>query len=103
MPVTLALQIGTGGLSTKEYGRRLYDYSAALSGYYRPVNDAPRSVQQQNAASDISRILEILKPSISGLAKYLGVSRTAIYDWIGGKQIGESTRQSWRILRRRPK
>jgi len=87
MPVTLALQLGTGGEATSAYNKLRYDFRAAAAGYYRPANDAPQTVQLQTAAKDISRVLEVLKPSISGLAKYLGVSRTAIYDWKSGKQI----------------
>lgn len=40
----------------------------------------------RTAADDISRIREILSPSISGLANILGVTRQAIYNWLNGEQ-----------------
>jgi hypothetical protein len=90
MPVTLALQLGTGGNATSTYNKLRYDLDVAAFGYYRPLNDDQQRVQPQSPASDISRILQVLKPSVSGLAKHLGVSRTAIYDWMSGKQISAS-------------
>lgn len=88
MPVTIALQLGTGGNATPTYNRLRYDLDVAAAGYYRPLNDEPQTDDgAQSAASCVSRILDVLKPSVSTLAKHIGVSRTAIYDWIGGKQI----------------
>jgi transcriptional regulator with XRE-family HTH domain len=87
MPVTIALQLGTGGTPTQAYNKLRYDVDVASAGYYRPLNDEQKAIDPQNPASDISRILQILKPSMSGLAKYLGVSRTALYDWLNGRQI----------------
>ncbi|HEX3939001.1 MAG TPA: hypothetical protein VHX43_15965 [Xanthobacteraceae bacterium] len=86
MPVTLALQLGTGGQATSEYNKLRYDFGAAAAGYYRGADDQ-KIVQSQTAANEIARILEVLKPSVSSLAKLMGVSRTAIYDWMSGKQI----------------
>ncbi len=87
MPVTLALQLGTGGQPTSEYNRLRYDLSGAVAGYYRPANVAYDAVLPETATNNISRILDILKLPVSGFAKYMGVSRTAIYDWMSGKQI----------------
>jgi hypothetical protein len=87
MPVTIALQLGTGGEATNAYNKLRYDFGSAAAGYYRPANDGAQIIRLQTAANDISRILEVLKPSVSGLAKHLGVSRTAIYDWTNGKQV----------------
>ena len=88
MPVTLAMQIATGGQPANIYNKLRYAVGMAPAGYYRPGDDDAQPASQQNATNDdISRILNILKPSVSGLAKYLRVSRTAIYDWMNGKQI----------------
>src|SRR5262249_47381401 len=90
MPVTIALQIGTGGQATAAYNRLRYDECMAAGGYYRPAIVDPQPVRLRSIADDITRVLQVLRPSISGLAKYLGVSRTAIYDWMNGKQISPS-------------
>ena len=88
MPVTIALQLGTGGNATAAYNRQRYDFDVASVGYYRPLNDDQQTIPSQSAAAELERILQVLKPTVSGLAKHLSVSRTAIYDWINGKQIG---------------
>ncbi len=86
MPVTLALQLGTGGYETREYyQQRLLD---TVPTYYgRADSGLPVSVSRNNA-SDVRHVLDVLKPSVTGLARYLGVSRTTIYDWKHGKQVG---------------
>jgi len=87
MPITVAMQLGTGGNATLTYNRSRYDIGAATAGYYRPQNDTLQAEVTPSIASDLSRIIDVLKPSVSSLAKHIGVSRTAIYDWLGGKQI----------------
>jgi len=90
MPITVAMQLGTGGNATLIYNRSRYDLGTATAGYYRPQNDTLQVEVTPGTTSDISRIIDVLKPSVSSLAKYIGVSRTAVYDWLGGKQISAS-------------
>ncbi len=83
-----ALLVGTGGYSTTDYWTKRSDQG------YRPIllNDLPGKVDNaaqtdivRTSAENLSRIRDVLKPTITELANLFSVSRQAIYDWQAGK------------------
>ena len=46
-----------------------------------------RKYNEENPAGDISHIRAVLRLTITDLARALGVSQQAVYDWQSGKQI----------------
>lgn len=95
MPVVLGLiaslpvvgfQVGTGGAATIDYfkmrGSKGYAYIA-----YDPRPELLTAQTAASPADNLEHIRSILRPSVTDLAKALGVSRQAIYDWQAGKPI----------------
>jgi transcriptional regulator with XRE-family HTH domain len=86
LPITSALELGTGGVATNHYYRlRLVD---APSGYYKPIRGIEDPTSIQNDAVGVRHILNVLKLAVTAFSKYMGVSRQAIYDWMSGKPVG---------------
>ena len=83
--MTLLLAVGTGGESTLDYYRIREAKLVVNSPVDRRV--VPTSIDVASAASDLSRIRAVLKISTSDLARTLGVSRQAIYNWKSGSHI----------------
>jgi hypothetical protein len=95
MPVVLGLlaslpvfgfQVGTGGAATIDYLKTRGSRGYALVAC-EPDRDAPATSLVANPADDLERIRRVLRPSVTDLAKALGVSRQAIYDWQAGRPI----------------
>jgi hypothetical protein len=84
--IAIALQVGTGGAQTNDY----YIQRGPMGYAFAPYESAPRNDTQviRTPMEDLSHIRSILKPAITDLARALGVSRQAIYDWQNGKPIG---------------
>jgi hypothetical protein len=85
--LVFALEVGTGGLETAEYykergskGYAFVDFVAAPTVESAEVRRTP--------VDDLGHIRAVLKPAIADLARALGVSRQAVYDWQNGKPIG---------------
>lgn len=82
----IALQVGTGGAQTAEYYRQRGPKGYAFVAYDpAPAVEDPASTR--TPAEDLSHIRAVLKPAVTDLARALGVSRQAIYDWQSGKPI----------------
>ncbi len=95
MPVVLAfiaslpvfgLQVGTGGAATVEYlktrGSRGYAFVAS-----DPLHEHAGTARVATPAENLQRIRTVLQPNVTDLARSLGVSRQAIYDWQAGRPI----------------
>lgn len=85
LPVS-GFQVGTGGAATIDY------FKTRGSKGYRLVawdldHQAPVTPRLASPADDLDHIRKVLRPSVTDLAKSLGVSRQAIYDWQAGRQI----------------
>ena len=82
----IALQVGTGGAQTAEYYKQRGPRGYAFAAY-----DPPPAIEEpastRTPSEDLSHIRAVLRPTITDLARALGVSRQAIYDWQSGKQI----------------
>ena len=82
----IAMQVGTGGAQTAEYYKQRGPKGYAFAAY-----DPPPAIEEpastRTPSEDLSRIRAVLRPTITDLARALGVSRQAVYDWQSGKQI----------------
>jgi transcriptional regulator with XRE-family HTH domain len=94
MPVVLSLitslpvfgfQVGTGGAATIDYVKTRGSKGYAFVACDGP--EAPAISRVPSAAEHLAQIRNVLRPSITDLAKALGVSRQAIYDWQDGRPI----------------
>jgi hypothetical protein len=82
----IALQVGTGGAQTAEYYRQRGPKGYAFA-VYDPAPGIEDPASTRTPAEDLSHIRAVLKPAVTDLARALGVSRQAIYDWQSGKPI----------------
>jgi hypothetical protein len=82
----VAFQVGTGGAATIDYfkmrGNKGYPFLA-----YDPRPELRIPPTAASPAENLEHIRSVLRPSVTDLAKALGVSRQAIYDWQAGKPI----------------
>jgi transcriptional regulator with XRE-family HTH domain len=81
------LEVGTGGAVTIDYLR-----TKGSKGYQSPWLDVDREVHSTRGATaspadNLARIRSVLRTSVADLARALGVSRQAIYDWQTGRPI----------------
>jgi len=85
------LGVGTGGSATREYvtARGNWGYSFAGFEWLQLVREA---LADTKVPEKIARIREVLVLAATDLAKLLGVSRQAIYDWQSGKTITPENR-----------
>jgi hypothetical protein len=95
MPVVIGLiaslpvfgfQVGTGGAATVDYFkmRGSKGYALAACNLDSATEIGGRA---SSPADDLYQIRRVLRPSVTDLAKALGVSRQAIYDWQAGRPI----------------
>jgi len=82
----IAMQVGTGGAQTAEYYKQRGPKGYAFAAY-DPAPAIEESTSTRMPSEDLSHIRAVLRPAITDLARALGVSRQAIYDWQSGKQI----------------
>jgi len=84
----LGLEVGTGGAATF-----VYVQSRGIMGYpfvgYEWTGRVASAVAGPTIIENVSRIREVLNPTVTDLAGILHVSRQAIYDWQAGKPIAE--------------
>jgi transcriptional regulator with XRE-family HTH domain len=90
MPVVMSLlafglQVGTGGAATPDYYKARGDKGYSFVVCEPDTGSAPAS--RSSPADSLAFIRTILRPSVSDLAKALGVSRQAVYDWQAGRPI----------------
>lgn len=82
----LGLEVGTGGYETFEYftirGDRGY-WIAPFEWSHRFAE----AISGATVTEKLTRIREVLGPTMTDLATLLRVSRQAVYDWQEGKQI----------------
>jgi uncharacterized protein (DUF2384 family) len=80
-----AFLVGTGGMENASY------YSARGDRGYSKVKFVNLNEKQiefpQTPIDHLEKILEVLRPSITTLARTIGVSRQSIYDWQSGTHI----------------
>ena len=85
LPV-VGFQVGTGGAATIDYfkmrGSKGYAFLA-----YDPLPEPLTLPAAASAADNLEHIRSVLQPSVTDLAKALGVSRQAIYDWQAGRPV----------------
>ena len=85
LPV-FGFQVGTGGAATIDYLK-----TRGSKGYALAVCDLDRAPpvtsRVSSPADDLEHIRTVLRPNVTDLAKALGVSRQAIYDWQAGRPI----------------
>jgi len=84
--ITLAFQVGTGGLETAEFYTQRGAMGYRMAAFEHPADDKNYETVR-NPVDDLQQIRAILKPSMGDLAKALGVSRQAVYDWLRGRPI----------------
>jgi transcriptional regulator with XRE-family HTH domain len=97
MPVVLGLlaslpvfgfQVGTGGAATIDYFKTRGSKGYALVACGCDLDrKAPVIWRVASPVDDLDHIRKVLRPSVTELAKILGVSRQAIYDWQAGRPI----------------
>lgn len=87
--VALALLVGTGGVATPNYvaaredkGYRLLDIKYSE----RKDTDTQRA-KPRTSAENLAFVRNTLKPPVTELASFFGVSRQAIYNWQAGEPI----------------
>src|SRR5215469_11996811 len=85
LPV-FGLQVGTGGAATIDYlkARGSKGYSFVT---YSSDSESPTTARASSPADNLGYIRTVLRPSVTDLARALGVSRQAIYDWQAGRPI----------------
>lgn len=80
------LQAGTGGAITIDYlkarGSRGYAFVA-----YDSDRQTTEMASEASPAEKLEHIRKVLQPHVTDLARAMGVSRQAIYDWQGGSPI----------------
>ena len=85
LPV-FGFQVGTGGAATIDYlktrGSKGYAFVA-----YSPDRESPAISRASSPADKLDYIRTVLRPSVTDLARAMGVSRQAIYDWQAGRPI----------------
>jgi transcriptional regulator with XRE-family HTH domain len=85
LPV-FGMLVGTGGNTTVDYvktrGSRGYSFVT-----YSPDNESSSTPRVSSPADNLDYIRTVLRPSVTDLAKALGVSRQAVYDWWAGRPI----------------
>lgn len=95
MPVVLSLlaslpivgfQVGTGGATTIDYLRTRGSRGYALVAC-SPSRESSAASFASNPTDNLDYIRTVLRPSVTDLARALGVSRQAIYDWQAGRPI----------------
>ncbi|MGH7074461.1 MAG: hypothetical protein ACREFD_09720 [Stellaceae bacterium] len=86
--VTMALQVGTGGAYTSEYYRQRGPRGYAF-GTYASVPATEDPATGRTPAEDLAHVRRVLRAAIADLARALGVSRQAVYDWQNGKPVAE--------------
>lgn len=77
------LAVGTGGAIDVHSWQQHQSDSTASTVLKVPTAEAAPA---RGPAEDLLRIREIFSPAISDLAKALGVSRQAVYNWANGEQ-----------------
>ena len=80
----MALLVGTGGQSDFSYARHRGDCGYSMVGVR--ARDEGCHTGPRTAATDLKRIKEVFRPSVSELAALFRVTRQTIYNWMGGEQ-----------------
>jgi hypothetical protein len=78
--------VGTGGAATIDYFKTRGSKGYALVACALD-REAPVTSRVASPADDLDHIRKVLRPSVTDLAKTLGVSRQAIYDWQASRPI----------------
>lgn len=82
-----ALQVGTGGIQTATYYRERGEKGYLIAQFDASDADHDRTFGSPTPSENLVRIRSILKPTVTELARILGVSRQAVYDWQSGGPI----------------
>jgi transcriptional regulator with XRE-family HTH domain len=91
----LACLVGTGGVFTADYvaARNARGYPLQDFEYRNSMDRAPQRQANRTAAQNLSRVREVLRPSVTELASLLGVSRQALYNWQAGQPIAQQNEE----------
>jgi transcriptional regulator with XRE-family HTH domain len=94
--VAVALNVGTGGVSNAAY----YHERARMSYGLSSESALPQIaiVQEATTVENLDKIKNVLKPSMAELARALGVSRQALYDWQAGLSIASENAKKLKDL-----
>ena len=84
--LVIGMHVGTGGAETLSYYSQRSGMGYPLTAFRMPVEGIASSALR-DPAGDLEHIKRTLRLSVAGLARALGVSRQAIYDWQAGKPI----------------
>jgi len=85
LPV-FGFQVGTGGAATIDYLKTRGSKGYALVAC-DPDREVHATLSAASPADNLEHIRTVLRPSVTDLARALGVSRQAIYDWQAGRPI----------------
>lgn len=84
--LVIGMHVGTGGAETLSYYNQRSGMGYPLTAIRKPVERGISNALRDPSA-DLEHIKKTLRISVSGLARVLGVSRQAVYDWQAGKPI----------------
>jgi DNA-binding transcriptional regulator YiaG len=87
IPFTIMVGIGTGGATTIERAEARLEKDAGFGHYRRFSNDGASTADLLSAAGDIAFIQSVFRVSATDLARCVGVTRQALYNWKHGAQI----------------
>lgn len=86
--------IGTGGELSFECLRRSTEHVFHAS----PTFEVAEVEQARTPSENLTRIREVLNPSISDLATTFGVSRQSVYNWLNGEPVADENAAKLRDL-----
>lgn len=101
IPITLMFGVGTGGAVTPKHIERVRDRDTGLTQQreHNSADNGPTAAEVISAANDITFIRSVIKTSTADLAKCIGVSRQALYNWRVGSNIKDKNADRVRQLR----
>ncbi len=86
--LVIGMHVGTGGAETLSYYNQRSGMGYPLTAIRRPIERVVLNALR-DPSGDLEHIKKTLRISVTSLAKILGVSRQAVYDWQSGKPIAD--------------
>jgi hypothetical protein len=90
--MVFGFQVGTGGATTIKYLKARGSKGYAFTAEDPNLQRAPSAIGR-SPAENLEHIRAVLQPNVTDLARALGVSRQAIYDWQAGRPIAATNVQ----------
>ena len=88
--LAFALLVGTGGCATADYFAKRNDHGYKFININAAIPLTETAIHEdivRTSTENLVRVREVLKPTITELARLFGVSRQAVYDWQAGKSM----------------